>query len=357
MSETDAAISPDSAYRAGDRCGHCREGGATQCCSRCRAVCYCNATCQRAAWKVHKPMCKRAKEARASNKVVIKGGLAALTALAQGGDVNAAYNVGVRHEFGRQGAPRRDAKEAAKWYKVAAEAGGQNSELAQFNLARLLETGCEGVRQDSAEAGRWYAAAVAQGSAAACFALGHMFRKNATRLNDDAMMAKSHLLMMGAVEAGDPQAMVQCSANLFIGRGCEADQDMAIDLLVTAAQEGASYTGGGGDPVKQAQVARQALAMAGFDAYGEPLEGLSDSGEEAEAAAEAGAEATNTSKKLPWTNEEVAGAVAGAMAEVEAEAVAKAEAVAEAKAAVGAAGGGGGGKKKRKGKKGKNRRG
>jgi hypothetical protein len=39
-------------------CGHCGEDGAVECCGRCRIVCYCNATCQKASWKVHKITCK-----------------------------------------------------------------------------------------------------------------------------------------------------------------------------------------------------------------------------------------------------------------------------------------------------------
>ena len=97
------------------------------------------------------------------------------------------------------------------------------------------------------------------------------FKRNATRLGDDVMMAKAHGLMMGAAEAGDPQAMVQCAANLFAGHGCEEDQESAIELLVEAAQTGASYEGGGGDPVHQAAIARQSLAMIGLDATGQEM--------------------------------------------------------------------------------------
>ena len=76
--------------------------------------------------------------------------------------------------------------------------------------------------------------------------------------------------MMAAAEMGDPQAMIQCSKNLFLGEGCEVDHDTAIDLLVEA-QDCAGYEGGGGDPVYHANVAMQSLAILGLDARGDPL--------------------------------------------------------------------------------------
>jgi hypothetical protein len=76
--------------------------------------------------------------------------------------------------------------------------------------------------------------------------------------------------MMAAASLGDPQAMIQCSKSLFRGEGCEVDHDAAIALLVEA-QDCAGYEGGGGDPVYQASLAKQSLAMLGLDARGNPL--------------------------------------------------------------------------------------
>ena len=77
--------------------------------------------------------------ARFSDKVALEGDLEALTSLAEGGCSTAAYHLGVRHEFGRQGAPRPDKKVAAHWYLQAAEAGGPKSELAQYVLSVVLQ--------------------------------------------------------------------------------------------------------------------------------------------------------------------------------------------------------------------------
>lgn len=38
-------------------------GGSRGRCSRCRACCYCSKECQVAAWRLHKPVCRRLQEA------------------------------------------------------------------------------------------------------------------------------------------------------------------------------------------------------------------------------------------------------------------------------------------------------
>lgn len=44
-------------FSAGPSCGACGSTSASMKCGRCKAVCYCNATCQRAHWKAHKTVC------------------------------------------------------------------------------------------------------------------------------------------------------------------------------------------------------------------------------------------------------------------------------------------------------------
>ena len=46
-----------------DTCGSCGAGSPSNRCSRCKAVSYCDATCQRAAWKKHKKTCTKKKKA------------------------------------------------------------------------------------------------------------------------------------------------------------------------------------------------------------------------------------------------------------------------------------------------------
>ena len=45
-----------------DTCGSCGAGSPSNRCSRCKAVSYCDATCQRAAWKKHKKTCTKKKK-------------------------------------------------------------------------------------------------------------------------------------------------------------------------------------------------------------------------------------------------------------------------------------------------------
>jgi hypothetical protein len=66
-----------------------------------------------------------------------------LKALAEKGNVDAQYRLALLEKDGR---------EAAKWFRKAAEQGVAN---AQFNLALMYDRG-EGVTQDYAEAAKWF---------------------------------------------------------------------------------------------------------------------------------------------------------------------------------------------------------
>ena len=62
----------------------------------------------------------------------------------------------------------KDAAEAVRWYRKAAEQGRAD---AQFNLGNMYSAG-RGVLKDDAEAVRWYRKAAEQGAADAQFNLG-----------------------------------------------------------------------------------------------------------------------------------------------------------------------------------------
>ena len=79
--------------------------------------------------------------------------------LAEQGDADAQYNLGVMYENGR-GVPQNDA-EAVKWYRKAAEQGLAS---AQNNLGLMYANG-RGVPQNDAEAVKWYRKAAEQGLA------------------------------------------------------------------------------------------------------------------------------------------------------------------------------------------------
>lgn len=68
---------------------------------------------------------------------------------------------------------RQDFKEAARWYRLAADQGDAS---AQSNLGLLYANG-QGVRQDIKEALRWYRLAADQGNAPAQSNLGFLYYK------------------------------------------------------------------------------------------------------------------------------------------------------------------------------------
>jgi TPR repeat protein len=89
--------------------------------------------------------------------------------LAEQGDADAQYNLGVMYSNG-DGVPR-DYAEAMKWHRKAAEQGNGN---AQFNLGFMYDLG-RGMPQSYTEAVKWYSHAANQGVAIAQYKLGVMY--------------------------------------------------------------------------------------------------------------------------------------------------------------------------------------
>jgi TPR repeat protein len=75
-----------------------------------------------------------------------------------------------------------DYKEAAKWYRQAADQGNAG---AQNALGELYEAG-QGVLRDQAEAAKWYRRAAEQGHAAGQYGLAVMYLMGNGVLKDDA---------------------------------------------------------------------------------------------------------------------------------------------------------------------------
>ena len=90
--------------------------------------------------------------------------------LAEQGDADAQYNLGVMYDKG-PGAPQ-DYVQARQWYEKAAVQGDAN---AQSNLGVMYEKG-RGVPQDYVQARQWYEKAAAQGDANALYNLGLLYR-------------------------------------------------------------------------------------------------------------------------------------------------------------------------------------
>ena len=103
------------------------------------------------------------------------------TPLAEAGDVDAQYNLGIMYDNG-YGVPQ-DQKEAVKWYRLAADQGYAG---AQYNLGVMYSNG-QGVLQDYTEAVKWYRLAVEQGFAEAQTNLGLMYDNGQAVLQDNAI--------------------------------------------------------------------------------------------------------------------------------------------------------------------------
>ena len=77
--------------------------------------------------------------------------------LAEQGDANAQFNLGVMYDMG-QGVPQDDT-EAVRWYRLAAE---QGHAIAQSNLGLMYAQG-QGIPQDVVQAHMWVNLAAGQG--------------------------------------------------------------------------------------------------------------------------------------------------------------------------------------------------
>ena len=104
--------------------------------------------------------------------------------LAQAGDPDAQYRVGVLYAEGKGVAPN-DA-EAALWFERAAE---QGEPMAQYNLGASYVEGT-GVRKDIATAAKWFRRAADQGVALAQLNLGLLYASGAGVPKDDVEALK-----------------------------------------------------------------------------------------------------------------------------------------------------------------------
>ena len=77
--------------------------------------------------------------------------------VAENGDANAQYNLGVMYSYG-YGILESEA-ESVKWYRLAAEQGDANG---QFNLGAMYSSG-NGVPQNNIRAYVWFSVAATQG--------------------------------------------------------------------------------------------------------------------------------------------------------------------------------------------------
>ncbi len=116
--------------------------------------------------------------------------------LAQAGDAEAQYRLGIMYAEGRGVAPN-DA-EAALWFERAAE---QGEPMAQYNLGASYAEG-SGVRKDMATAAKWFRRAADQGVALAQLNLGLLYANGAGVPQDNVEALKWIDLAIYALPAG-----------------------------------------------------------------------------------------------------------------------------------------------------------
>ncbi len=117
--------------------------------------------------------------------------------LAEQGDADAQYNLGVMYEKGR-GVPQ-DYKIALKWFTLAAE---QGFAFAQTNLGNAYANG-RGVPQNDKTAVKWYTLAAEQGHADAQTNLGVMYGTGQGVIQDNVY---AHMWLNIAASSGHKSA-------------------------------------------------------------------------------------------------------------------------------------------------------
>jgi TPR repeat protein len=169
-----------------------------------------------------------------------------LRRLAEAGDADAAFNLGLLYDLGH-GVPE-DFVEAMDWYRRAAALGNAT---AAFNVGVLYDAG-RGVPEDRAEAARWYRRAADRGFGRADYNLGLMYlrgdgvRRDVSRAKEYFQAAERHgveaaseqLVLLAKAEDPNGQfAFAQAQAQI-LERGLPSLGSEAVKKLMLAAQKG-----------------------------------------------------------------------------------------------------------------------
>jgi uncharacterized protein len=169
----------------------------------------------------------------ADEKSVYATALRLLRPLAEQGEANAQYNLGLMFDNGR-GVPRNYAT-AMSWYRKAAE---QGHAAAQNNLGVMYAQGW-GVPQDQAIAVSWYQKAAEQDYAIAQYNLGVMYDDGQGVPQDYAVAVSWY---RKAAEQGDADAQVNLGILYGMGQGVPQDYvsaHMWFSLAVTGGHKDA----------------------------------------------------------------------------------------------------------------------
>ena len=125
----------------------------------------------------------------------------------------------------------QDYKEAAKWYRLAAE---QRYLPAELHLAAMYNSG-QGVPQNNKESLKWYRLAAEQGDVVAQRTLGEMYYKG-LRVRQDFQEASKWFQI--AAEQGDVTVQYELGVMYEKGQGVKRDYELAHMWLNLAAANG-----------------------------------------------------------------------------------------------------------------------
>ena len=152
-----------------------------------------------------------------------------LTVLAERGDAESQFNLGLKYANGR--GVKQDYSAAYHWYKLAADQGNSD---AQVNVGVLLEDGL-GVTQDHKLAMKYYKRASSQGDGCADFNIAtlYLLGKGVTQSQKLAL----NWFKKGA-ENGDPDAQFELGKMYRFGLGTTSDQTEALRWFEKAAAQG-----------------------------------------------------------------------------------------------------------------------
>lgn len=148
--------------------------------------------------------------------------------LAQRGDANAEYNLGLLYAKG-QGVPQ-DYKQAADWYRKAAD---QGVPAAQFNLGVIYANG-QGVDANPEEARKWFSKAADHGIQAAEANLADLYSEGKGFKNYE----EARKWYMKAADQGIASAEFNLGVMYDIGQGVAPDYAEAINWYRKAADQG-----------------------------------------------------------------------------------------------------------------------
>jgi TPR repeat protein len=248
-------------------CSQCRATGAADMCSRCKEAYYCNDSCQRANWAMHRAACNAAVDFATAMSLLEEDGsandnaesLRLLVRAAKAGYSNAQHELGRRYRLGAGGVEANKTLEG-HWLRKAAEAGHVE---AQADLGNWFyyQSGSADKYQ---KAVFWFRHAAEAGSVEAQYSLGscylfgdgviedvdtamQWYRRSAEAGNVDAMTRLADIYADGgfgafwrrmAAEAGDAPSQTALGDCYACGKGVVQDDATAAVWYKKGAESG-----------------------------------------------------------------------------------------------------------------------